>query len=205
MIMLSIFQLKQSHLQLGYSELCLDDFLLSLNIEDPQSLWTVCASAQLPSQWGKRVYDVHEEPPVFEFVSTASGCLTGYQWYILAVSSFHLSFKILPWTFPSSGWTVPACSAYFLWKSCSSPVMIFVALCWTFSSICTFFMCAENTNGHSTGSMASPVLRRGKDHHPWPAGNVLHNVACDIISFLWCRVTLWQVLLCKDIFQVSDL
>lgn len=65
-----------------------------------------------------------------------------------------------------------------LWKRCFSPIIIFVALHWTFSSKYIFFLHWELRIGPSSPDVASLVL----NIQGWPAGNALSDAVQDTVG-----------------------
>lgn len=60
----------------------LGGFWVSPRMETPHQPWATCASAQAPS--AKAFPDVQRELPVFSFVPTAPGPVTGHHWTFLS-------------------------------------------------------------------------------------------------------------------------
>lgn len=71
----------------------------------------------------------------------------------------------------------------------SSPLMVSVALCWTFSSMSMSFLQQQSTTGQSTPDISHQCSGEGKDHLSGPADNTPPNAVQD--TFFAKRTHCW--------------
>lgn len=139
---------------------------------DFTALWPICSRAQSHSQC--KFHYIHRAVPVFQCVPTASGPVLKKSWLCLLCP---LPFPILIHInkIPLSPLFFRLKSASFLrlpvYVTCSSPLTMSVALCWTFSSMSTSSLQQESTTGQSIPDASHKCSSEGKDQLSGPAGN----------------------------------
>lgn len=96
----------------------------------------------LSPPWNGKVFpDVQREQSASQFVPFASGPVTGHHWEVLAPSSLHPCIRCLyTWVRHSlcllfSKLNRPSSLSFSSYHTCSSPFIIFMALCWSLSSM----------------------------------------------------------------------
>lgn len=151
-----------------------DGFWVSPRMETPQPPLATCASAQSPLQW-KSVSLCSEGASC---ISVSALCFWPCHWEVPAPSSLHPCFRCLytlvrhPLGLLFSKMKSLSSLSFSLCNICSSPFIIFVALCWTLSSMSTFLSYWEAPQLEE-----SPVL--SKWERTWPV-----DITCPFSSSL---------------------
>lgn len=123
--------------------------------------------------------DVQKELPVFQFVPIVTE---------ETMSSLHFPFGFLHTlirssrTFSSPGWAVSAlclCS----YGRYSSPLITFVALCWTLSTLSISLLLGRPELDTTVQAWPHLCWTEGKDHRSWSAGNTPVQVAQELVLF----------------------
>ena len=115
------------------------------------------------------------------------------------------------WVSGSVSFASPVTYLYILIRPIQ-PLITFVSLCWTCSSVPTSYFTREPATGHSIPDGFQQHWAEGKDHLTTPASNALPATAQGAVGCLGCKGTLLahaqlsihhntQVLHCKATFQ----
>jgi len=164
-------------------------------------LWSIPAEGGSGPPWAVTAWwkvspGAPRAPPVFQCMPTAPGPGTGHRWGSAHPSSSESPFRCLhtlvgfPLSLLFSRLNSPSSLSVSSQERRSSPFIIFVALRWTLSSLCS---AGEPRTGHSPPGVASPALSRGDGSPLRPAGNTLTQPGIPFAGTAAARARCWLV------------